>query len=92
MHRLKDSFRLQTIVKGFANHYRIDLLKLINVRPGITVEDMSQSMKANYKTISVHVRQLHSAGLVRKKYMRSSVHHRITKRGFMVLKFLGKLE
>lgn len=92
MARIVDSYQLETIVKGFGNHYRIDLLRLTSANPGVTVEAMSELMKANYKTISVHVRQLHRAGLITKKYLRSSVQHRITKRGQQVLKFLGKLE
>ena len=92
MAHIKDSYQLQSIVKGFANHYRIDLLRLAASNPDISVEEMSEILKANYKTISVHVRQLHGAGLISKKYLKSSVQHRITRRGLLVLKFLGKLE
>lgn len=83
---------LQTIVKGFSNHYRIDVLRLLGRQPKLDVEDIANKLKANYKTISVHVRQMHSAGLIRKKYKGQLIEHTLTKRGEVVLRFLGKLE
>lgn len=87
-----NSIELQKIIKGFGNHYRIDTLRLLAKSPRLDVEEIATNLKANYKTISVHIRQMSSAGLVAKRYKASHVEHTLTSRGLVVLKFLGKLE
>lgn len=84
--------RLERIVKGFANHRRIQILEALADSPELTVNDISASLKANYKTISEHIRRLAIAGLVMKRYSGASVHHAITPLGKSVLKFLRILE
>jgi predicted transcriptional regulator len=86
------SVDLQIIVKGFANHHRIDVLRLLFNKPDLSVEEIANTLKVNYKTISVHVRQLNRAGLIEKHYLANYIEHKLTRRGLAVLKFLGKLE
>jgi predicted transcriptional regulator len=89
---MMDSYKLQTIVKGFANHYRIDILRIVEKHPKISVEGIAETLNVNYKTISVHVRQMNRAGLISKRYLKSTVEHTLTDVGKTILIFLGKLE
>lgn len=82
---------LEQIVKGFANHYRIDILMLLRKRPGLSLEEIAESVKAEYKTIAVHVNKVTTSGLVTKKYHGRRVEHHLTKRGEYILTFLRKL-
>ena len=50
----KSPKQLERYCKGVANHRRIEILTLIHNVPGITVEEIADELKCNYKTISVH--------------------------------------
>ena len=43
---------LEKIVKGFANHRRIEILALISRQPNLSVLDISDELRVNFKTIS----------------------------------------
>jgi len=87
------SFRqLERIVKGFANHRRIEILELIQREPELSVMQIADRLKINFKTISEHVRRLAIAGLVLKRNQGSSVCHKVADRGVVILKFLRTLE
>lgn len=83
---------LADILKGSANHHRIDVLFLLDKRGKLTLDEIVEALKANYKTIAVHVGRLHKSGLVTKRYKASSVEHRLTPRATLVLNFLRILE
>ncbi len=68
MRKIKDAKQLERHFKGVANHHRINILRLIARRESISVEDISESLKCNPKTISEHTRRLVHAGLIHKKY------------------------
>lgn len=89
---MKNSYLLQEIVKGFSNHYRIEILQLLQYKKNLSVEAVSWNIGANYKTISVHMRRMHRSGIISKQYRGKEVIHNITRRGEFVLTFLGKLE
>jgi len=74
--------------KGIANHRRIDILLLIHKKEGITVEDISEDLRANIKTISEHTRRLVQAGLVNKKYRGRMVEHSLSPYGKQLIKFI----
>lgn len=57
--------RLERIVKGFANHRRIELLAS---QPDLCVGDVSEKLEIEFKTASEHVRRLVFSGLVVKRY------------------------
>lgn len=82
----------EKIVKGFANHYRIRVLELLETQQNLSLENIVTELRANYKTISVHVRKLDRAELIEKRYYANYVLHNITKRGLSILTFLRKLE
>jgi len=85
---MKDSRKLERVFKGISNHWRIEILKLINKNPGITLLDISYKLDANFKTISEHSKKLVSAGLVNKKYLGREVTHSLSPYGEKVLKIL----
>ena len=88
----KSYHHLGRIVKGFANHRRIEILELLDREPELSVINVSEKLRVNFKTISEHIRRLAIAGLVMKRAHGPSVRHKITDRGKSILKFLRKLE
>lgn len=84
--------RLQRIVKGFANHRRIEILNLLSIKPGLSLNQISEALDVNFKTISEHTRKMVSGGLITKTYKGSEVKHNLTSRGGKIHKFLLELE
>ena len=84
--------QLERIVRGFSNHRRIEILKLLEKYPELSVVEISEKLDVNFKTIAEHIRRLTIAGLVMKRSVGASVSHRLTKRGKEVLNFLRTLE
>ena len=83
---------LEKIVKGFSNHRRIEILNLVHKKPELSLSEISEELKINFKTAGEHVRRLVISGLVIKRHERSSVRHKITKLGKSILMFLRTLE
>jgi len=88
----KDYRRLERIIKGVANHRRIQILELLEKTPELSLQEISETLNINFKTASEHLRRLAIAGLVRKRSQGASVRHKLTKRGKDILKFLRTLE
>lgn len=77
--------QLEKIVKGFANHRRIEIMALLEKLPELSVIEISQSLKVNFKTIAEHTRKLTLAGLIMKR-------NALTTLGKSTLMFLRTLE
>ncbi len=90
--RQKNYRTLERLVRGFANHRRIQLMDVLKNTPEMSVDEISDSLNINYKTTSDHLRRLAIAGLVFKKSDSVSIRHKLTKRAEYVLKFLRTLE
>ena len=88
----KSFFQLERIVRGAANHRRIEILELLEKKPELSIIDISEILKVNFKTISEHVKRLATAGFVLKRSDSNSVRHKLTSRGMAILKFLRTLE
>ena len=84
--------KLERIVKGFANHRRLQILELLKHEPGLSVENISQRLNIGYENTSDHIRKLLIAGLVAKKSLGTSVSHRLTPRANSILVFCKKLK
>jgi len=84
--------QLERLVRGFSNHRRIEILRLLEKYPELSVIEISKRLNVNFKTIADHTRRLTIAGLLMKKSFGTSIYHRLTKRGKDVLKFLRTLE
>jgi len=82
----------ERIVKGVANHRRLEILDLLQKYPELSVDEVSTNLKINFKTASDHIRRLAIAGLVMKRYEGNFVRHKLTSRGQSILKFLRILE
>jgi len=90
--RRADFRRLERLVRGFSNHRRIEILVLLEKTPELSVIEVAQVLKINFKTASEHVRRLAIAGLVLKRNEGHNVRHKLTGRAELVLKFLRTLE
>lgn len=88
----KNAHQLERHFKGMANHYRIEILLLVNQQPGITVEEISEQLGANFKTISQHTRYLVQAGLLNKKYVGRTVTHTLSPYGKFFAKFIDNFK
>lgn len=89
----KKTYReLERLVKGFANHRRLQILELLKQKPELTVDDVATSLNVHFKTVSEHIRRLAISGLVLKRNQGNYVHHRLTLRAESILKFLRILE
>ena len=88
----KNFRQLERITKGFANHRRIEILELLKKEPELSVNNIADRLKINFKTASEHIRRLAIAGLVLKRNQGASVRHKLSDRGDVILKFLRILE
>lgn len=83
---------LERLVRGFANHRRIQLMEVLKRTPEMSVDEIAELLNINYKTAADHLRRLAIAGLVLKKSDSVSIRHKLTARAEYVLKFLRTLE
>ena len=88
----KTNRRLERIVRGFSNHRRIEILRLLEKSPELSLVEISERLNVHFKTISEHVRRLVISGLVLKRNDWKWVRHRLTDRAGDVLTFLRTLE
>jgi len=89
---MKNTRELEKIVKGFSNHRRIEILWLLEKRPDLSLLEIADILKVNFKTIGEHVRRLAHAGLVWKRNDAKAVRHTLSDLGKLILKFLRTLE
>ena len=91
--KLKIGYRqLERILKGAGSHRRIQVLELLANEPELSLDEITEKLKINYKTASEHVRRMAVAGLVLKRSDGNSVRHKLTLRAQSILKFLRTLE
>ena len=84
----KSPKQLERYFKGAANHRRIDILFTVEANDGITVEEITNALGANFKTVSQHTRALRQAGLLNKEYRGRQVMHSLSPYGKAFLKFM----
>ena len=89
---MRKSRQLERLVRGFSNHRRIEILELLAKSPELSVVEVSDTLKINYKTGADHIRRLAISGLIIKRNDNNSVRHTLTNEGKSVLKFLRTLE
>ncbi len=92
MHTHKTPRELERIVKGFANHRRIQVLMLLSKKPELSVIEIAEILKSDLKNISAHVNKMAVAGLVMKRHEGNLVRHKLTKRGKAILQFVRIIE
>lgn len=84
--------QLERIVRGIANHRRIQILELLSKQPELSVVEISEELNINFKTASEHIRRLAINGLVLKRSDASFIRHKLTPRAVLILKFLRTLD
>lgn len=84
--------RLERVVKGFANHRRLQILTLLKREPELSVDEIAAALRIGYMNTSDHIRKLAIAGLVLKRSDGNSVRHKITELASTILEFCKKLE
>ena len=84
----KTPYQLERYVKGVANHHRISILFHIAKNEGITLDQITQKLNGNFKTMSEHRKKLTLAGLIDKKYIGNTVTHSLTPYGKKFHNFL----
>lgn len=86
--KIKTATQLERHFKGAANHWRIEIIFLIQKNPKIKLDDITNLLNCNVKTIAEHVRKLTHAGLVNKKYRGREVEHTLSPYGEKFFVFL----
>ena len=84
--------KLERIVKGFANHRRLEILELLRHEPELSVEEITERLHIGYENASDHIRKLAVAGLVLKRNEGSAVRHKLTPRAVAILMFCKRLQ
>jgi predicted transcriptional regulator len=84
--------KLERIIKGVANHRRLQILALIDKEPELSVLEISEKLKSEFKNISAHINKMAVSGLVMKRSDSKSIRQKLTKRGIIILKFVRMLE
>lgn len=92
MEKIKTAKQMERHLKGIANHHRINILLLIGLSDGITLDGIIEALHANPKTIGEHTRRLNQAGLINKKYCGRSVKHTLSPYGKTFVKFLNSFQ
>ncbi len=88
--KTKTAKQLERHFKGVANHRRIAILVLVSKNPNMSLEDISESLACNIKTISEHTRRLVQAGLINKEYKGRKVEHKVSPYGKIFCDFISK--
>lgn len=89
---MKTNRELERIVKGFANHRRLEILALLYKEPELSVQEIAETLKSEMKNISAHINKMAISGLLMKRNDDKSVRQKLTKRGEVILKFVRMLE
>ncbi len=92
MQKGSDHRRLERIVKGFANHRRLQILDLLKSTPELSVDEIAERLGIGYENASDHLRKMAIAGLLLKRSDGNSVRHKLTPRAESILVFCKKLE
>ena len=83
--------RLEKIIKGGANHWRLRTLFLLEADGSLSLTDISRKLGGHFKTISEHTKKLLESGLIEKRYRERTVFHSLSGLGVQLLGYLKKL-
>ncbi|OHA32143.1 MAG: hypothetical protein A2928_00405 [Candidatus Taylorbacteria bacterium RIFCSPLOWO2_01_FULL_45_15b] len=84
--------KLERVIKGFANHRRIEIMNLLFLESELSVDEIAEKTTIGYMNASDHVRKMAIAGLVLKRSDGNSVRHALTPLAKSILVFCKKLE
>lgn len=89
---MKNPKELEKIVKGCANHRRIEMLCLLRKKPQLTLEEIADQLGIDFRVASEHLRRMGTGGLIAKRYRGRYVCHTLTRRAHDIHTFLRMLE
>ncbi len=89
---MKNPKQLERYFKGVSNHRRITILFLVAKNKGITLEEITDKLNWNIKTVSEHTRRLVNAGLLRKNYQGRFMSHSLSPYGEKFIEFMKSFE
>ncbi len=92
MKSLQDFQRIERIVKGYANHKRLQVLELLYAKPDQTTDSISDAINSSYENTSDHLRKMSAAGLLYKRNDGPNVRYKLSPRAELVLAFCKKLK
>ena len=84
--------KMERVVKGFANHRRLQILDLLARESELSVDEIAERLKIGYENTSDHLRKMAIAGLLLKRSDGTSVRHALTPLARSILVFCKKLE
>jgi predicted transcriptional regulator len=88
----KQYYKQAGILKGAANHYRVQILHLLAKEgEGLTTDTITENLETNYQTGSHHIRKLVDAGLVKSWQKGRNRLHGLTEYGQSIITFLKTL-
>lgn len=88
----KTAKQMERHFKGLANHYRIQILILLDSKPNLNLNEIVEELDANEKTIGEHTRRLVRAGLINKRRVERFVEHKLSPYGEMFVGFLKEFK
>ncbi len=83
---------LERIIKGFANHRRLQIMDLLKREPELSVDEIAERLRIGYTNASDHIRKMAIAGLLMKRYEGNNVRHKLTPRAESILVFCKRLQ
>ena len=86
-----DSRRIALVAKGFANPHRVNILLMLEKENSLTLGELTDRLRVNFRTASEHTKKLANSGLVAKSYYGNTVQHSLTPLGESVLRFIRSL-
>ena len=89
---MKKPKEIEIILKGCANHRRVQLLLLLAKEPELNLEQIAEHLDIDFRVASEHLRRMLAGGLILKRYRGRHVHHALTSRAKDILTFLRMLE
>ncbi len=87
-HGFRSPKELERYFKGIANHRRIEILLMIRKNPSLSLDNITEKLEANYKTISGHVAKLIYSGLVSRNQSGERAEYTLTSYGKEVCIFM----
>ncbi len=67
-------------------------MQLLSKESELSVQEISDKLKSEFKNISAHINNMAIAGLVMKRNEGNVVRHKLTNRGKSILKFVRIIE
>ena len=81
----------EKIMKGVANHRRIQILQLLTQQSGLTLYEIRNALGIANQTACEHIRRLCHSGLVQKKALGRYTLHNLSQLGRQMVIWLTKL-